>query len=323
MRLNIAHFWVARNLDGADVPDLVKNTGNGMRSNFYWVDDTIYSYGRHFPIAQVHEKDGEKFVLFTTQPCSQTTAKHISCVRQALHNRDLKIFYVQDVTSLPFSSFERERFEGEHERAWEAARNALGRAVWALESARGVIREANEMAEFFGWDWRLTEPEDVAAISERARAQDEKRLARERTVDLREQAKRAARLEACKAYAQWYAGPYLEAWRTGAEIAVPPELKTIVSYEARQAAPTALRVSHDGQDVETSLGAAVPLDSARKFWAFVKALRVAGREYRRNGHTEHVGHFTCESVDADGTARIGCHVFTYAEMERFASTQGW
>lgn len=316
MKPNIAHLWAARNLDGADIPTLVKNTGNGKRSNFYWIDNTIYSYGRHFPIAKVYEKDGGKFVLFTTRTYSPTTAKHISWVRQALHNRDLKIFYVQDVTYVPHSYEQKERFEGEHKRAWEASRRALGRAVQALESAQGVILEANAMAEFFGWDWRLTEPDDVAAISERARAQDEKRLERE-------QAKLAARLEACKAYKTWYEGPYLEAWRTGLEIAVPDELKAIISWVVRGAAPTALRLSADGQNVETSRGADVPLDHARKFWGFVKALKAAGREYHRNGHTEHVGHFTCESVDADGTARIGCHILTYAEMERFASTQGW
>lgn len=52
-------------------------------SNLFFEKDTIYSYGRHFPIARFVEKNGEKVLLFTTRTYSNTTAKHINIVKYA------------------------------------------------------------------------------------------------------------------------------------------------------------------------------------------------------------------------------------------------
>lgn len=69
----IAHMWANQTQDNA------RNSGN-----FFYDNDTIYSYGRHFPIARhVTNEAGQKAVLFTTRSYSNTTAKHISIVRQA------------------------------------------------------------------------------------------------------------------------------------------------------------------------------------------------------------------------------------------------
>lgn len=65
----VAHLWANK----------VQSEARTSSYNFYFEGDTIYSYGRHFPIA-IH-KDG--FVLFTKRRYSNTTAKHISCVAQA------------------------------------------------------------------------------------------------------------------------------------------------------------------------------------------------------------------------------------------------
>ena len=46
---------------------------------------TIYSYGRHFPIATFHQKKGgARVVLFTTRGYSNTTAAHIQAARGAI-----------------------------------------------------------------------------------------------------------------------------------------------------------------------------------------------------------------------------------------------
>jgi hypothetical protein len=52
--------------------------------NFYFDGDTIYSYGRHFPIA-VHHKGA---VLFTINTYSNATSKHIREVRSAVSHKD-------------------------------------------------------------------------------------------------------------------------------------------------------------------------------------------------------------------------------------------
>ena len=58
-------------------------SGNG---NLWFEGDTIYSYGRHFPIARFTEAlDGSgPVVLFTTDTYSPTTAQHKGDVRAAL-----------------------------------------------------------------------------------------------------------------------------------------------------------------------------------------------------------------------------------------------
>ena len=67
---------------------------NGRNSNgsIFFECCTIYSYGRHFPMAKI--LDG--VTLITTQSYSVTTSQHLSLVRQAVSGR---VFYVHDVNA--------------------------------------------------------------------------------------------------------------------------------------------------------------------------------------------------------------------------------
>jgi hypothetical protein len=71
-------------------------------------------------------------------------------------------------------------------------------------------------------------------------------------------------------------------------------------------------------EVETSQGARVPLEHVKKALPLVMAYVRNGREYHRNGHTIHLGHYAIDSIDAEGNLRAGCHLFSKAEIERFA-----
>jgi hypothetical protein len=82
-----------------------------------------------------------------------------------------------------------------------------------------------------------------------------------------------------------------------------------------------LRVN--GEQIETSQGARIPLDHAPRIWRFVKAVIARGEAYQRNGHTEHAGEFAIDRIEADGTMKAGCHVIPYAEIERMARTLGY
>ena len=53
---------------------------------------TIYSYGRHFPIARF---DGANVVLFTSRDCSVSTRRHKRYVEQAIPSR-CTVFVVTD-----------------------------------------------------------------------------------------------------------------------------------------------------------------------------------------------------------------------------------
>lgn len=90
-----------------------------------------------------------------------------------------------------------------------------------------------------------------------------------------------------------------------------------VPYAPRPDGPCVLRVS-DG-DVETSLGARVPLDHAKRAFEFILNHRDG---WKKNGHTFHIGHYELDEITGD-EVHAGCHVIKISECERFAKTQGW
>lgn len=78
-----------------------------------------------------------------------------------------------------------------------------------------------------------------------------------------------------------------------------------------------------GDNVETSMGASVPLEHARRVLRFWSRLRDAGMEYDGNSATGRgpledvtLGHFRLNSIDAQGNVRAGCHRITAAEVGR-------
>lgn len=81
----VAHLWANKSQSSAR---------NSNRS-FYFEDDTIYSYGRHFPIARHATHKGEPCILFTVRDYSPTTSNHKSMVRRAIQD-GTKIFFVRE-----------------------------------------------------------------------------------------------------------------------------------------------------------------------------------------------------------------------------------
>ena len=77
----VCHFWANKIQFG------------GKSGNMFFRDNTIFSYGEHFPIAR---HDGLNTVLFTTKGYSPSTSKHVAYTRQAIP-ADKKIIYVRDV----------------------------------------------------------------------------------------------------------------------------------------------------------------------------------------------------------------------------------
>ena len=85
--------------------------------------------------------------------------------------------------------------------------------------------------------------------------------------------------------------------------------------------PTVLRRRDD--ELETSKGARVPLDHAKRAFRIVEACRATKRAYARNGRTEHVGAYVIDSISENGDVVIGCHEIQFSEIERFAKSEGW
>lgn len=76
----VAHLWANKEQDEA--------TNQGR--SFFFNRETIYSYGRHFPIAKhVQDQAGNDYILFTERGYSNTTSKHISITRGACRNSEI------------------------------------------------------------------------------------------------------------------------------------------------------------------------------------------------------------------------------------------
>jgi hypothetical protein len=74
---HIAHLWAGQHQESA------RNSGN-----FYFEGRNIFSYGGHFIIAQIQECC-QNDVLFTMRTYSNTTAKHISVVKDAIRHKNV------------------------------------------------------------------------------------------------------------------------------------------------------------------------------------------------------------------------------------------
>lgn len=273
--------------------------------NFYFEGDTIYSYGRHFPIARhVTNKRKQAGILFTTDHYGITTSGHVGSVRHAIPP-GVPLIYMPKV---PYSGPKQYiAAMGLRDFAARIAKQQLEcfgptgrfrpREHAALDT---LIGRANRFAEFFLSRKRWAMPENTDAIRDTI-VRHAAAEARSRKRAIAAAAKRQAERNAALA-------GNLEAWRKGENVGywdlpLPRD-------------PVALRVRNDV--VETSLGANVPIDHARLGLRFVRKCRDTHTPYQRNGHTLHLGHYAIDAIDELGNLTAGCHSIAIEEIERIA-----
>lgn len=291
----IAHLWYHKTQESA----------RNATGSLYFNGDTIYSYGSHFPIARHFSNGKQDAVVFTTMTYSVTTSGHCSTVRSAIPS-SATVFTVPSV-NFGFSKSEDSHQHKENLAYYlESIENAIAQSArartsfskeWKHKQAVELTAECRAYCKFF----RLKTPKlpRVPALDSAGMAQireREAKLAAQKAEETRRQREEQAKLE------QKRAGR----WRHGENVGY--------LYNV----PVMLRLSSDGQEVETSRGARVPASHALRGLRFVRAVVARGEAYLRNGHTLHLGHYAIDRIDVDGTLRAGCHVISLAEIERIA-----
>jgi hypothetical protein len=285
----VAHVWANRS----------QARGRSSNGHLYFEGDTIYSYGRHFPIAR--HVDG--VVLFTIKGYSPTTECHKSRVLSACSHK--QVFHVTDLTT-----GRKEHLADYKARIADAIRacvKARTNKPWRLQQLQELVSEANQYAENFDLKTRFALPNEQELIEE-CRKIDARNKARE--------ARRARKLQKQREEREARQREYfakqeqlLEEWVDGERDSCPYEY----GFKIR------LRIK--GNELQTSRGASVPLDHAVKCFRVLKQLRERGETYQRNGHTIHLGHFALDSF-SDGIVRAGCHAVEWTEIERIANLVG-
>jgi hypothetical protein len=202
-------------------------------------------------------------------------------------------------------------FVSEAKQSLKEAENGRKYGSSHLSSAFESKARAAEYAAFFGLPSPLKSfaflPKGKALAALRAKLED--REGRAKQLDAEADARRSARHAEQRRIDALDLSERVALWRAG------DRNVRLNSWDSN--IPTMLRIN--GSDVETSKGARVSLAHAVRAMRFVRACISAGRDYQRNGHSEHVGNYVMESVSlASQVVTIGCHVIPFAEVEAIA-----
>ncbi|MDE2103155.1 MAG: hypothetical protein KGL39_38270 [Patescibacteria group bacterium] len=320
-----------------------------------WPLATIYRKGKG--------KHARTLVLTNSERYGTTTARHQYIVNSACSQFDQIAVPYPAVRADLTDSHHVNNVMYLQDVAADLLKKAMqGRSDWHVqygrERSQGLITQATQYMQWFGlkgkrpvWpadDWRVAEQRmhrilnpDPASLNtrERERAQRQQRARAQLEAQFNVYADEVrAYNAACVAAA---GANTLELWRAHQPIPdrdIPmPYLSYTLLKKWRAAGfdvpqrsgrgsgylPMALRLSADGQQIETTRGARIPVDHAPRLWRLIEACRASQREYVRNGHTEHAGVYAIDKVAADGTLTAGCHVIPYAELRLMALALGY
>lgn len=272
---DVAHLWANQ------LQDEARTSGN-----FYFNGPTIYSYGRHFPIAKHVEHKGQKAVLFTTRSYSNTTSKHISVVRMACNHKN--VIYCHNPEASHTENFEQWR------RNIEIIAPALANARKPEKYLDQIAREyaqAVRYAEFFG----VKIPADLKKAG--VITDTNKLIAYQK-------AKKAREYKALKVRHE----KALKDWR-----------EFEVSRMYNRIGEDYLRYNSLKDRIETSQGIEIPVAVGKVFYKNIKTIVANG------GCTDcniKLLQYNVTEISAKGIV-VGCHNISMKEIQRIATLLNW
>lgn len=295
----VAHVWAQQ----------IQESGRSGNGNFSFEGNTLRSYST--PIARIVEtRDGSKAALVTTRTYSVTTSgKHMSRIWGAVSH--MRVHHVYDV----LASGERDHAANLKRllESYQDGATSLLRKQTLSEWQREQLQRSEvaivEYAEDFGLgspeidadsDWTKAQaayqarntPEMIAKRKKEAESRlirKEKKEAEDRERLAKEEAERLPR------------------WRAGESVRAP--------Y-----GDCYLRVV--GDELQTSLGASVPLPHAIRAFRIIKTCKDRGQAWETNGHKIPVGHFQVDKIEPSGNIKAGCHYINWNEIELIAREIG-
>ena len=273
----VAHYWANQ------------KQPEGKSGNIFFVGDTIYSYGYHFPVAKIVSKTT---ILLTTASYSVSTAKHMSIIRSAIPYY-YEILYVPNIED---TTKTRRSLTGLFEKNLSLASRARTKKGMYLTQCLNALDQYKKahpyMQEFSPKDhkkwvktWDGIFNNEVTTILEAYQTQ----LDKEKQKTIRENKKQMKK-----------ALEYAKRWKNDNTL---PTMSN--SYLVQN---VLLRIK-DGQ-VETSKGARVPVEKAKVLWQMIKRNKPI-HGYVLDGYT--VIGFT------DDILTIGCHKIERKEVERIGN----
>jgi len=276
----IAHVWANKSAPHGRSPGAMSFNGDAFSS----YSTVIARHGTH---------KGKPYVIMNNTSYSVTTSQHQSAVNRSW-TPETTVFRVESQpmrTDLRLSG--NELFTHYIEQA--AKQEALSLAPRIRQTTRDAhkasagafLEQAKAVSDFFG----LRKKVDAKAVARLAtsKAKEEKRQR-----EAQEKRDVAYRLVMRDLYEAWMRGEKTE-------------------YFDARLFPVAFRV--EGDDLVSTLGARVPLQSARVAYRFALHRRAQG--WHRNGETCEVGMYHLDAINEHGIV-AGCHRISWSEIERLA-----
>lgn len=287
-------------------------------------------------LSDVADKEGRKVALVTSRKFSITTSGHVSDVRRALSH--YRVFVVPHIFETDHADNIR-YLVGEYQK--EVARDLRAKSLpywlhdgegWARNEYAKQAEIINDYAALFSLDVSAIAPEwargdwredtraliaahrakntpEAIAKREKARAKRAEKNAQELARIQAERLEREAQDDATRA-------ERIEAWRKGGAALLRSDIERM---------PCALlRVR--GDILETSHGASVPLEDAKRIFALIArniGKKVTYWQILKAGNLLNVGRYSLDEIFANGDFRAGCHKITWHEASRIAQEIGF
>jgi hypothetical protein len=302
----VAHAWSRQDQERGREAD---KTGGRI----FFEGPTIYSYGRHFPIATFYQRKGkEKIVLFTKREYSPTTSAHMGAARGAVSHH--RIIYCESPTDAESGN------HGDNMRHWESAAQSLALKLSKatkpekyLSQIANLRREMQEYAEYFS----------ISKLSYKATGGKLTRF-RYLMIESKEGGTKATAKEiaARKKYEKEFA-----AKRAKAEAKAIQEFRDWKSDHVRESEWSFLRMDPNSGDVQTSKGIQFGRSEAKEYYFRLKRFQSKvnnGEDIKDNldRYGMEFEGYTLRTITADHF-EIGCHKIQFSELDRLAKAAGF
>ena len=289
----VAHNWVNQ------------TNSHGKGSNFFYEGKSIYSHGYHFEVGRIVETEkGNTIVLINSSSYSVSTSKHQGYVRQACNHIESFSVPLNKDARLPFTHYNFVEFFNHYGNiVIESSKKAQRSRKYGdlhLKDAKKAVEEWNKLKAYFPsltkGIKKLKLPSDIQI----KKLNDKDKL--ERAKERKEKQNRIIREEnAWLNYEKNYVSRIGRCLLRQRQVKVNGNVTSLID------------------EVETSHGARVPMDQAKRFYGVIK--RFKDNPKACNERIK-VGNFHLSNLTPNG-ANIGCHFIAWSEMERFANLMEW
>lgn len=311
----IPHLWAHQSVPMARGRQVSTLDGRKLSlGRLFFVGDTIYSYGKHYPLARIIEYNDRKIVLLNVTESSTTTAKHRSMVLRACNHLSILETDDPDWGTLGAETYAEKQCRDAMNDLM-AAKSKPSKAV-KYHKYNGAYSDYIYMCRLLGI---IVKPELQLSAEDDRKYGD---ILTEHNIKSHDRAVTRRVNREAKMYAQTtqYAKERamtpeerIAHWRAGGSFMT--NMYTLGSTR------TMLRISKDGENVETSMGAVFPLSHAVKSLRIIQRCDMLRDNFQYASSCEEpmlrLGHYRIDKIE-NGKIYAGCHVIEREEVEHFA-----